>query len=246
MRGYNPSMPVIAYTTICTHKSLVAPNVYELRFTKPEGFAFKAGQFVLWDVPLIDNPKDIQPRAYSIASTPAESDLLFSIKLKEGGRASVWIEQQLKVGDSVIMKGPFGLFTVDPTSTKKLVLMATGAGIAPFRAHVKWLLEDQKSNRPVHLYFGVRNQTDFFWLDTFSALAAKHAHFHFYPCLSGDDASWIGDRGRVQQVFEKTLLDRSEMKLYVCGAPEMVSDIKKMALEKWGMEKKDLHVEGYI
>ncbi len=239
-------MPVPIYTSVCTHKSLLAPNVYELRFSKPDNLTFKAGQFLLWDVPLPDNPKDIQPRAYSIASAPADTDLLFCIKLKEGGRASVWIDRQLKAGDRVVMKGPFGNFTVDPASEKKLVLMATGAGVAPFHAHVKWLLNDQKSQRQVYLFFGARHPQDFFWMDEFRELARLHPQFHFHACLSGADVNWSGDRGHVQDVAQKKLQEFSDASLYICGAPAMVADIKKLALEHWKVAKADLHVEGYV
>jgi ferredoxin-NADP reductase len=77
------------FTTTCLSKRRIAPGVYELRFKKPETLAFIAGQFLLFDVPLAGKPDDIQPRAYSIASTPTENDLLFVIKLVPNGRAHV-------------------------------------------------------------------------------------------------------------------------------------------------------------
>jgi ferredoxin-NADP reductase len=40
--------------------------------------------------------------------------------------------------------------------------------------------------------------------------------------------------------------DFSGKSLYVCGNPDMTTDVKKLALTEWGMDKKDLHVEGYI
>jgi hypothetical protein len=101
-----------SYTVTCTYKKLIAPGVYEFAFTKPEGFTFKAGQFVLFDVPLLTNPTDMQARAYSIASTPEDLELLFAIKIVPGGRMSTFVEEALREGTTLTMKGPFGVFEI--------------------------------------------------------------------------------------------------------------------------------------
>jgi hypothetical protein len=36
------------------------------------------------------------------------------------------------------------------------------------------------------------------------------------------------------------------VKLYACGNPQMTLEVKKLALEQWGLQKMDVHVEGYI
>ena len=69
-------------------------------------------------MPLPDNPK-----IFSRVRIPIRLLLLtpifFCIKLRRGGRASVWIDRQLKAGDRVVvMKGPFGNFAVDPAVKK--------------------------------------------------------------------------------------------------------------------------------
>ena len=238
-------MPTPAYTITCTKKLLIAPGVYELRFTKPEGMTFKAGQFVLFDVPLAEDPADIQTRAYSIASSPSENDLLFGVKLKAGGRASTWIEIILQEGASVRMQGPFGLFLLrepDPAH----VFVATGAGIAPFRSQLKCMLEEKKDTRPMHLLFGVRHPEDFFWLEDFEFLQNMHPNFVFHPVLSGDDESWTGLRGRVQMHLPRILKDHPEAGIYICGAPEMVKDVKETCLTDFEIPKVRLHAEGYI
>ncbi len=238
-------MPTPAYTITCTKKLLIAPGVYELRFTRPEGLTFKAGQFVLFDVPLAEDPTDIQTRAYSIASSPLEKDLLFCVKLKQGGRASTWIEIILQEGASVRIQGPFGLFLLKEADPAH-VFVATGAGIAPFRSQLTWMLEGKKDTRPMHLLFGVRNPEDFFWLEDFEFLANMHKNFTFYPVLSGTEESWTGLRGRVQQHLPRILSAHPESGIYICGAPEMVKDVKDTCLIDFEIPKVRLHAEGYI
>ncbi len=238
-------MPTPAYTIVCTKKALVAPGVYELRFTRPEGMTFKAGQFVLFDVPLVEDRTNIQARAYSIASAPGETELLFGVKLKEGGRASMWIEQVIQEGTPVRIQGPFGLFLVKETDPA-CIFIATGAGVAPFRSQLIDLLEEKKDTRPMHVLFGVRHPQDFFWLQDFMSLARAYPNFVFHPVLSGDDESWTGLRGHVQQHLPSINAAHPDAGIYICGAPEMVKDVKETCLTDFGIPKIRLHAEGYI
>lgn len=236
-------MSIPSYIVTCIKKQLIAPGVYELRFTKPENFSFKAGQFVLFDVPLKDHPSDIQTRAYSLASSPQEKELLFVIKLKAGGRGSIWIEEEIDRGSKIRIQGPFGLFLLQEENTST-VLVATGAGIAPFRSQAKWLLEEKGDNRPLTVLFGVRHQNDFFWVEEFESLAARFSHFTFLPTLSGEDQSWTGLRGRVQTHLAP--FTKEGTGIYICGAPEMVKDVKETCLGALGLQKSQVHAEGYI
>lgn len=239
-------MPTPSYTVVCKHKRLIAPGVYELKFAKPGGFTFKAGQFVLFDVPLLSNPSDIQPRALSIASTTDEEELLFVVKMKPGGRASEWVEKMLKEESIVRMQGPFGFFTVTPDPAIHYVFVATGAGIAPFRSQIRWLLRDKKWTGPLDLIFGVRSQHDLFWTDMFQPLQEGHNNFRMHLTLSTPHAEWKGKTGRVQSHLQSLITDTTKTHLYVCGAPDMVQDVKKFCLESLKFEKKHVHAEGYI
>jgi ferredoxin-NADP reductase len=240
-------MAVPTYTIVCTKKQLVAPGVYELRFHKPEGLTFRAGQFVLFDVPLVANPADTQPRAYSIASTPDEQELLFCIKLLPGGRSSSWVEHVVTVGTSVTIKGPFGVFVLNTEKTsKEYVFICTGAGVAPFRAQIKHALEAGERRR-MDLIFGARTKADLFWVQEFEALSKQYPNFGFHTSLTSGEPDWHGHRGRVQVMAPEVIGDRgANTCVYICGAPDMVKDVKTHCIEQWGIPKADVHAEGYI
>ena len=238
-------MAVPTYTVTCTRKTLLATGVYELVCTKPEGFIFKPGQFVLFDVPMLENPTDIQTRAFSIASTPAEGELLFVFKLIPGGRASKWVEHTVTEGTQIIMKGPFGNFTLDPAPEKELVCIATSTGIAPFRSQLLDALE-RGDLRKMDLIFGVRSEADLFWNKELEQIAEKHPNFFLHFALSQPSDAWKGHKGRVQTLVPLIVKDFTPKLIYACGSPVMTKEIKEMALGQWGMEKKMVHVEGYI
>ena len=238
-------MPIPRHDIVCTQKKLIAKDTYELRFTRPDNWNFKSGQFVLLDVPLLDDPSDIQTRAYSIGSEPGESDILFAVKLKAGGRSSTWVEQALTEGMHATMQGPFGNFVLPAASHKPYLYLATGAGIAPFRAQIRELLRRDEPY-PIDLIFGVRDEAEVFWKEEFDELAKTHERFSFHLTLTRAPDAWTGHRGRVQTLAPMIAPDIANRIVYACGNPDMTKDVKPLALEQWGVPKQDLHIEGFI
>ena len=236
---------VPTFKTTCLSKLLIAPSVYELHVEKPTDFSFQPGQFMLFDVPLLDHENDVQARAYSIASAGHEQELKFIIKLVPNGRASQWIKLRVAHGTPITMKGPFGTFTLDRETKKPYVFIATGTGVAPMRSHILWALEEQHELRPMHLLFGVVRTEDMFWEQEWKTLESKHANFHaHFSSLIGGSA-WHTGKSSIQEQLPQIVPDLSQVSVYICGAPDFVKDLKQRCLE-WGMQKSDIHSESYL
>lgn len=236
-------MPSKSYTAVCRSRRTLARDIVELVLEKPAEFTFRPGQFILFDVPLEGNPEDIQPRAFSIASAPHEKNLLFVFKLKEGGRASAWV-QRLAQGDVVSFKGPFGFFTLKD-GTEPVALLCTSTGIAPYRSMLE-AAAAAGSTRIIDVVFGIRSEEDLFWLEDLRTLTARVAGVTLYVSLTKPSPAWQGHRGRLQQVVPMVISDLGKRVVYICGNPAMTGDVKQLCLEQWGVNKEHLHVEGYI
>jgi NADPH-dependent ferric siderophore reductase len=50
----------------------------------------------------------------------------------------------------------------------------------------------------------------------------------------------------VQAIAHAAIPDFTARQIYVCGNPSMTLELKKLCLEQWGIDKRDMHVEGYI
>lgn len=236
-------MPIPSFQTRCLKKTHIATDTYELRLHKPDGFDFKPGQFVMFDVPSLDDPADIQPRAYSIASTPDEEDLLFIIAYKPGGRASEWLKHSLDVGDEVRMQGPLGAFGIKEDAQSLFV--CTGTGNAPFRSMISDALKRGFHSR-IDMIFGVRSEDRLFWIEEFERLTHEYGNFFFHPTVSQPSDRWTGHKGRVQALFPRVCPSLHRKIVYACGNPEMTTEVKALCLEEHGMDKKKVHIEGYI
>ena len=138
-------------------------------------FSFIPGQFVSFS-DSVDGKK--VTRAYSIASEPHGT--LFELclnRVKEGKLSPRLFEMQ--VGNTIEMQGPLGYFVLrNPLSDS--VLVATGTGIAPFRAMLKPALA-RESGHQFTLIFGVRYEHNLMYREEFERLAAQHPNFRFWP-----------------------------------------------------------------
>ena len=106
-------------------------RLFSFRVTRPRSLRFRSGEFVMIGL-MGDNGKPLM-RAYSIASPSWDEELEFySIKVQDGPLTSRL--QHIGVGDSVIIRPkPVGTLVVDALLPgKRIYLVATGTGIAPF------------------------------------------------------------------------------------------------------------------
>ena len=236
-------MPTPSHTVTCTRKQEIAHNLFEIAFTKPAGCTFTAGQFVLFDVPLIDNETDIQPRAYSIGSAPDDDELVFAIKLVPNGRMSTFILEKLEQGTTLRMQGPLGNFVLNRETPKDYIFMCTATGIAPFRSQLRTYLEEE-TTRNIDLFFGLLNEKELFWEDELKTFAQQYEHFHYHVCAMEPEGDTF--KGFVQDHAKSVISDFSNKQVYLCGSPLMTKSVKQMAIEEWGVPKEDVHMEGFI
>lgn len=224
------------YSVKLTHKKEIADHMYELRFTKPEGFDYKAGQFIQF---FFSEGEKVVPRSYSISSAPTESELEFLVKILEGGVASTQF-LELAVGDELSMSDPQGRFFCNPEAEDQ-IFVATGSGMAPIMAMLYDELQNKKTEltHKLHLLFGVRSQKDIFWTDRLDALAAAHEQFSYTLTLSQPEEGWKGAFGRVTAHTKEFTIPAH---YYLCGSAPMVMEMRKILIEK-GCETSHMHFE---
>ena len=105
-------------------------DLFSFRLTRPAEFRFRSGEFVM--IGLMDGQKPIL-RAYSIASPSWDDGLNFySIKVSNGPLTSRL--QHLREGQKILLgRKPTGTLVLDALKPgKRLFLLSTGTGVAPF------------------------------------------------------------------------------------------------------------------
>ncbi len=195
----------------------------ELTLCAPKEIIFKAGQFISFDVPKEGYPYPVT-RPYSIASPPLISDrVLLLFNLVPGGPGSTYL-YSLREGNTVSFKGPAGSFYLREDPTKRVLFVATGTGIAPFRSMLLTQL-DRSSAQSVTLIWGLRYEHDLYYQDELQALAERHRQFSFITTLSRPGPTWKGAKGRVNGLIQEQVTSVRDLAVYLCGNNDMLKEV---------------------
>ncbi len=214
----------------------LTPTVKQLRFSTPEDFTHLPGQFVslLLDV----DGKEVR-KPYSIASAPQKGWIELCVKLVEGGVGSTYLHG-LSVGDEVKFIGPMGMFRIKDKDAA-ITFICTGAGIAPFRAMIPWLLE--QGHTDVRLFMGFRYEEEILYASEFKQLAKKYEGFTLHYCVSRPHGIYHGETGRVQGLVEKHS-ETYDGDFYLCGLFDMIKETGAF-LSSHGVDKSRIRFERY-
>lgn len=162
-------------------------------------------------------------RSFSMASAPAGNLVDLHVRRIPGGRYTDQWLGQARPGAALEIEAPLGVFGYHEEDWRPMIMMATGTGIAPIKAILESLL-DNDDCPPVTLYWGMRTEADLYLREQIEGWAGRLYEFNFVPVLSRAGADWRGRRGHVQQAVLADHGDLSEHAFYLCGAPAMVSE----------------------
>ncbi|MGD8484671.1 MAG: FAD-binding oxidoreductase [Thioalkalispiraceae bacterium] len=169
-------------------------------------------------------------RSYSLASVPRlDQQLELHVKLMDNGQMSNWIYNELRVGDHVDIQGPYGdCFYVQDNAEQDLLFVGTGTGLAPLMGIARDALDNNHSGN-IYLYHGSRNLPGLYMHNELKQLAEANNRFHYIPCLSGDGQITSVRHQRANEAAFADFTDLKDMKIYLCGHPEMVKQAKMSA-----------------
>jgi propane monooxygenase reductase subunit len=213
----------IELRTVSTTVAAVEDLTHDIRrlvLTHAEEFDFHPGQYVDIRIPGTD-----EHRSFSMANTPSDRGRLeFMIKLYPGGRFSgLLADGGISVGDTLEVRGPYGVFTLRESSERPLLFIGGGAGMAPILSLLR-AMSERGTVRPAAYYYGARGERDLFHLEEIAALGADLADFRFVPALSepDEDAGFVGETGLITDVVVRGETGLAGVDAYLCGPPPMV------------------------
>jgi NAD(P)H-flavin reductase len=220
------------------------PTVRELilKTETPNEFNFKAGQFVMLNVPQ-GEAKPIL-RAYSIASDDRTKNgfrLLF--KFVENGVASTFV-WNLKGQELLNFTGPFGKVFFQEPPTQQIVFLNTGTGLSQ---HICYLLskKEQYPNLRYRMLFGVRSEKDMYYQKELEELQKLIPDFKFEFVLSRPQGDWKGKTGYVQNFISEFEYKSIPTTFYLCGNGGMIKEVKHQLIEVDGIEKTKIWAEAF-
>jgi|YNPBryulayer2012_1023412.scaffolds.fasta_scaffold03531_4 ring-1,2-phenylacetyl-CoA epoxidase subunit PaaE len=222
--------------------------VFDIPKELNEVFHYKPGQYVTIKLPDGD-PSD--RRAYSISSSPYwDEPLGITVKKLPEGKLSVYLNENLQVGDYLDVIPPIGNFVLDFENKPdaNYVLYAAGSGITPIFSILKSILKVQPKAQILLLYSNRTEQSIIFY-DKLRTLEKNHENLKIIFGLTQYNSSWQGHRGRfntinLTAILQRNALDFRNREHFLCGPAGMMKQVLD-ALELLNVERSQIHKESF-
>jgi ferredoxin--NADP+ reductase len=214
-------------------------RLFSFTTTRGATLRFKNGHFTM--IGLRVNGKPLL-RAYSVVSANYEDTLEFlSIKVQDGPLTSRL--QHIQVGDTVIVGNkPTGTLLIDYLlPAKRLYLMGSGTGLAPFMSIIRDPDTYEKFEQVV-LVHGVREVAELAYHDYITQDLPKHEFLGemvskqllYYPTVTREAFRHTGritdllDSGKMFSDLGLPNINPAEDRVMICGSPALLKDLKAL------------------
>ena len=222
-------------------------RLFSFTTTRDTALRFSNGHFTMIGLKVDGKPL---LRAYSIASANHEEQLEFlSIKVESGPLTSRL--QHIRVGDSIVVgRKPTGTLLIDYLRpAKRLYLLATGTGLAPFMSIIRDPDTYERFEQVV-LVHGVRQVSELAYHDLITQDLPHHEFLGemvserllYYPTVTREP---YPRQGRITDLItSQRLTDElglpplspDEDRVMLCGSPALLADMK-LILEQRGFHE---------
>jgi ferredoxin--NADP+ reductase len=230
-------------------------RLFSFTTTRDPGFRYQSGQFTM--IGLEVNGKPLM-RAYSMVSAHYEDTLEFlSIKVQDGPLTSRL--QHIAPGDSILVgrKASGTLLIQNLIPGRRLYLLGTGTGLAPFMSIIRDPEVYERFDKVV-LVHGCRQVEELAYQDRIctelpaneffgDVVAEKLAYFPTVTRENFRNQGRITDLIENNQLFEKLdlpVMDVEHDRFMLCGSPSMLKDTQGM-LEERGFTEGNMSRPGH-
>jgi aquacobalamin reductase/NAD(P)H-flavin reductase len=221
-------------TVSCQIQSLssLTPHVYKILLKPDEKVDFIAGQYLNFIM------SDEDKRPFSIASSPNSELIELQIGAFIADSYPMQVIESIKAshasGEAVTIEIPLGHAQLRTESERPLLLLAGGTGFSYIKSMFEYLAE-QKSQRHVMVYWGLREESAVYELEKTIATIGKLPHANFIPVIENVNAStenpWQGKTGLVHQAAMHDIVSFEPYDIYLAGRFDMVGAIRSDFVE---------------
>lgn len=197
---------------------------------------YKPGQFLTIKIPIEGR---IEKRAYSFSSNPyTDKELKITVKKVENGLISNYVNNELKVGQTIAVEKPMGSFFINPDTKnkKQYALFAAGSGITPVFSILKSVLTKEPNSTVLLIYANLNKENIIFYEELLELLNYYQDRLKVEHILSENTNpkfhSGFITKDIVRKVFAKNhiaFLDEHEY--MICGPAGFMKTTKEILKE---------------
>lgn len=217
------------------------PDIKSIRFEKPHGFSYHAGQYVLLTLIVTPgNNSDRMKKPFTLSSSPTEDFLEITKKLTGHPFSNALAD--LKPDDKVTIDGPFGKFTFQG-ECDNIGMLSGGIGITPLRSMIKYSIDKQLGANIILIYSN-RDEKDIAFRDELEEVKKENPNIQVIETITRPGPDWKGVSGRINaEMIEKFIPDYRSRTFFTCGpikmVEAMVSILREMEIPEEQIKKEN-------
>lgn len=206
----------------------ISQTTADFIFTPNRPMQYQPGQYMEWTLPHAKPDSRGSRRYFTLASSPTEDTLRIGVKFYRQGSTYKQAMLKLNPGATLAAGQLGGDFVLPKDPREKLVFIAGGIGITPYRSMLKYLIDtDQKRN--IVLVYSAQNKAEVVYTDVISQAQRQFGTKVVYALRDEPAASPGIYPGRISTELIKTEIpDFAERIYYLSGPHQMVAATKHM------------------
>ena len=185
----------------------VANNAYLYWFEPENQFSYLAGQFALFSLPHRQADNRGIYREFTLSSSPTEKLIAIATRHVKAGSSFKRALKSLRAGDHINMDIPLGDVVLPVNKDRRLLFIAGGMGVTPFRSMTKYLT-DTKDKRYISLIQVADTNSELMFKDLFKSYA-----MNYVPLVTNHEPS--GEK--LKSAVHEALKDKPDSLVYVSG-----------------------------
>ena len=218
-------------------KIQVAPDIWDFIFEPDRRVAFASGQYMEWTLGHDDPDSRGNRRYFTIASAPTERDIRLGVKFYQNSSSFKQSLLEMDADTEIVAAQLAGDFTLPRDPRKKLVFIAGGIGITPYRSMLKYLL-DTHQRRYITVFYANKTLNDIVYKDVLDRAQQQLGVKTVYMCtdISRLPSTWKGRVGYISpEVIREEVPDYRRCIFYISGPNALVTSVRE-TLRKMGIK----------
>jgi len=226
-------------------KYKIASDSAEFSFVTERPLDYQPGQYMEFTLPHEKADNRGVRRYFTLSSSPTEEQLKIGVKFYDDGSSYKSALLDIGKNTSIVASQLSGDFVLPKEPKDKLIFIAGGIGITPFRSMIKYLI-DTNDKRDIILLYSARTEEEMAYREIFET-ARQRLGINTLYVVSGRGAR-ITHPNTVSGIIDSRLIkahvdDLHDRIFYISGTHEMVEDLQQTLVSQLGVRRANIKVD---
>ncbi len=225
-------------------KIKAAPDIFDFVFVPTENLAFAPGQYMEWTLAQTKPDSRGSRRYFTLASSPTEQEIRIGVKFYDQPSSFKKELFALSGNKEITAAQVAGDFVLPADQKKKLIFVAGGIGITPYRSMVKYLI-DNHEKRDIVLFYSNKLASEIVYKNIFDQ-AERDLGIRTVYILTDEKQlpqNWSGKTGYINEAMVKAEVPDFNERIFYLSGPHTMVDAYKKTLLKMGIRSSQIKTD---